>query len=373
MAAEKITAEQRTEFGKGAARRIRREDKIPAVLYGHGDDPLHLTLPGHDTMMALKHGGANALLDLQIDGKSQLALTKQVQVDPITPRHRARRLRLGEARREGHRRRPDPRGRRRRPRDAGRHRELDRLRSRPRPPTSPSSSRSPSRAPRSAPRSTPPTSTCPPAPRCWPTRSCSSSTSPSRCPRRRSRPSSRRPRPRPASSARSPTRRPRAPRARPPRVRRGRRRGRLRRGCRGLLARSDRRRRLAGRRAGQSRPGVRRPPAQRRLPRRRRAGLAGWARRSARTSRAAPTSSRDGSGRRARPDPGVVLARPRGYMNESGGPVKALATFYKVAPPTDRGDPRRARHPVRDAAGQARRRRQRPQRAAVDALLARHR
>ena len=80
---EKITAEQRTEFGKGAARRIRREDKIPAVVYGHGDDPLHVTLPGHETMMALKHGGANALLDLQISGDSQLALTKQVQVDPI--------------------------------------------------------------------------------------------------------------------------------------------------------------------------------------------------------------------------------------------------------------------------------------------------
>lgn len=80
---EKITAETRTEFGKGAARRIRRENKIPAVVYGHGNDPIHLTLPGHATMMALKHGGANALLDLDIDGTSQLALTKQVQVDPI--------------------------------------------------------------------------------------------------------------------------------------------------------------------------------------------------------------------------------------------------------------------------------------------------
>ena len=84
MAAEKITAEQRTEFGKGAARRIRRDDKIPAVLYTHGDSPLHLTLPGHDTMLALKHGGANALLELDIDGKTQLGLTKQVQIDPIT-------------------------------------------------------------------------------------------------------------------------------------------------------------------------------------------------------------------------------------------------------------------------------------------------
>jgi large subunit ribosomal protein L25 len=80
---EKIQAETRTEFGKGAARRIRRENKVPAVIYGHGNDPIHVTLPGHDTMMALKHGGANALLELEIDGKTQLALTKQVQVDPI--------------------------------------------------------------------------------------------------------------------------------------------------------------------------------------------------------------------------------------------------------------------------------------------------
>ncbi len=83
MATEKITAETRTEFGKGAARRIRRANKIPAVLYGHGNDPVHITLPGHSTMMALKHGGSNALLDLDIEGQSQLALTKQVQVDPI--------------------------------------------------------------------------------------------------------------------------------------------------------------------------------------------------------------------------------------------------------------------------------------------------
>jgi large subunit ribosomal protein L25 len=83
MSAEKITAESRTEFGKGAARRIRRANKVPAVVYGHGQDPVHITLPGHDTMMALKHGGANALLELSIDGKDTLALTKQVQIDPI--------------------------------------------------------------------------------------------------------------------------------------------------------------------------------------------------------------------------------------------------------------------------------------------------
>ncbi len=82
-APEKIVAEARTEFGKGAARRIRRDNKIPAVVYGHGNDPVHVILPGHQTMMALKHGGANALLALDVDGTEQLALTKDIQVDPI--------------------------------------------------------------------------------------------------------------------------------------------------------------------------------------------------------------------------------------------------------------------------------------------------
>ena len=77
----KIKAESRTEFGKGAARRIRRADKVPAVLYGHGTDPIHITLPGHDLMLALKT--ANALLSIELDGKAQLALPKQVQRDPL--------------------------------------------------------------------------------------------------------------------------------------------------------------------------------------------------------------------------------------------------------------------------------------------------
>jgi large subunit ribosomal protein L25 len=79
MSENRLQAEPRTEFGKGAARRIRREHKVPAVLYGHGTDPVHVTLPGHETMMALKHGGANALLSIDLDGKTQLALPKQVQ------------------------------------------------------------------------------------------------------------------------------------------------------------------------------------------------------------------------------------------------------------------------------------------------------
>ena len=83
MSEDLIKAEARTEFGKGAARRIRRDAKVPAVIYGHGNDPIHVTLPGHDTMLAIKHGGANAVLNIEIEGKVQLALTKQVQADPI--------------------------------------------------------------------------------------------------------------------------------------------------------------------------------------------------------------------------------------------------------------------------------------------------
>jgi large subunit ribosomal protein L25 len=77
----KLTAELRTEFGKGAARRIRRAHKVPAVLYGHGTDPIHITLPGHETLLALRQ--ANALLSIDVNGTSQLALPKQVQRDPL--------------------------------------------------------------------------------------------------------------------------------------------------------------------------------------------------------------------------------------------------------------------------------------------------
>ena len=83
MSETTLQAESRTEFGKGAARRLRRDAKVPAVLYGHGTDPIHVSLPGHDTMMALKHGGANALLSIQLQGQTRLAIPKQVQRDPI--------------------------------------------------------------------------------------------------------------------------------------------------------------------------------------------------------------------------------------------------------------------------------------------------
>ena len=82
MAEIVITASVRDEFGKGAARRLRRENLIPAVLYGHGGDPIHLALPAHATTMALRT--ANALLDIELAGHApQLALPKQIQRDPV--------------------------------------------------------------------------------------------------------------------------------------------------------------------------------------------------------------------------------------------------------------------------------------------------
>jgi len=77
----KVEALERDTFGKGAARKIRAAGKIPAVLYGHGTDPKHLTLPGHQVGLLIRK--ANAVFDLQIDGKSQLALVKDVQKDPV--------------------------------------------------------------------------------------------------------------------------------------------------------------------------------------------------------------------------------------------------------------------------------------------------
>jgi large subunit ribosomal protein L25 len=77
----RIAAEPRTEFGKGAARRTRRAGKVPAVLYGHGADPVHLSLPGHELMLALKT--PNVLLTLNFQGRNQLCLPKDVQRDPL--------------------------------------------------------------------------------------------------------------------------------------------------------------------------------------------------------------------------------------------------------------------------------------------------
>ena len=82
MSDNRLQATKRTEFGKGPSRRLRRADLIPAVLYGHGTDPVHLALPGHDTALALKN--PNALLTIVVEGDAdQLALPKAVQRDAI--------------------------------------------------------------------------------------------------------------------------------------------------------------------------------------------------------------------------------------------------------------------------------------------------
>ncbi|NUS17294.1 MAG: 50S ribosomal protein L25/general stress protein Ctc, partial [Streptomyces sp.] len=81
MSEVKIAATLRTEFGKGAARRIRRADQVPAVIYGHGADPKHVSVPGHELLMALRT--ANVLISLEIDGKSELVIPKAVQRDPL--------------------------------------------------------------------------------------------------------------------------------------------------------------------------------------------------------------------------------------------------------------------------------------------------
>ncbi|AXK44881.1 50S ribosomal protein L25/general stress protein Ctc [Brachybacterium saurashtrense] len=80
--ADKLNVELREDFGKGASRRLRAENRIPAVLYGHGEAPLHLSLPGHETALAARN--PNALLELQLaDGSSHLALIKEIQRHPL--------------------------------------------------------------------------------------------------------------------------------------------------------------------------------------------------------------------------------------------------------------------------------------------------
>lgn len=77
----KVEAELRTQFGKGFARRLRAAGQIPAVLYGHGEEPVHVALPGHQVALLVRR--ANALFELSIEGKDQLALVKDVQKDPV--------------------------------------------------------------------------------------------------------------------------------------------------------------------------------------------------------------------------------------------------------------------------------------------------
>jgi large subunit ribosomal protein L25 len=81
MVDNNLSAELRTQFGKGAARKIRAIGKIPAVIYGHGTDPQHVTLPGHELMLIIRK--ANQIITLDIAGTPQLVLVKDVQKDPV--------------------------------------------------------------------------------------------------------------------------------------------------------------------------------------------------------------------------------------------------------------------------------------------------
>ncbi|GIF24389.1 large subunit ribosomal protein L25 [Actinoplanes tereljensis] len=85
MSEVKISAEPRTEFGKGGARRTRRAGLVPAVLYGHGEAPQHIALPAREFAAAIRHGGLNQVFTIDINGASgtTLALPKAIQRDPI--------------------------------------------------------------------------------------------------------------------------------------------------------------------------------------------------------------------------------------------------------------------------------------------------
>lgn len=80
-----LDAQPRKEFGKGASRRLRMAEKLPAVLYGHGEDPIHLELDYHDTFLIVR-SNPNALVHLGVDGDEHLALVKDIQRNPLTRR-----------------------------------------------------------------------------------------------------------------------------------------------------------------------------------------------------------------------------------------------------------------------------------------------
>jgi large subunit ribosomal protein L25 len=79
----RLSAQPRNEFGKGGARRTRRAGLIPAVIYGHGADPRHISLPSREFGQALKQGGANVLLTLSLEGNDQLVIPKAIQRHPL--------------------------------------------------------------------------------------------------------------------------------------------------------------------------------------------------------------------------------------------------------------------------------------------------
>ncbi|MDR1186643.1 MAG: 50S ribosomal protein L25/general stress protein Ctc [Bifidobacteriaceae bacterium] len=82
MAETILKVQARTEFGKGAARRTRRAGMVPAVMHSHGDTPIHISLPGHETYLALRH--ANAVLTIDLEEKQTLTIAREIQRNPLT-------------------------------------------------------------------------------------------------------------------------------------------------------------------------------------------------------------------------------------------------------------------------------------------------
>jgi ribosomal protein L25 (general stress protein Ctc) len=78
----KLTAESRADFGKGAARRLRREGKIPAVVYGHGTSPVHVAIDAHELTLTLRKKPAS--IEVSVDGKTQTVAPRDLQIDPVT-------------------------------------------------------------------------------------------------------------------------------------------------------------------------------------------------------------------------------------------------------------------------------------------------
>ncbi len=81
--ADKLSAVARTNFGKGSARQLRREGRVPAVAYGHGAEPVHFSVDAHELFLAIK-GQANAVLTVDLNGDDILALVKDIQRHPLS-------------------------------------------------------------------------------------------------------------------------------------------------------------------------------------------------------------------------------------------------------------------------------------------------
>jgi large subunit ribosomal protein L25 len=77
-----LVAEARSDFGKGAARRLRRDGKVPAVVYGHGITPIHIALDAHTLRLTLRKKVTS--LEIVLNGKTETVAPRDLQIDPVT-------------------------------------------------------------------------------------------------------------------------------------------------------------------------------------------------------------------------------------------------------------------------------------------------